>query len=277
MMKLNWVKDHYGFVADTESGLRYIIFDLARSGGYGPGFGACYRLPQGRSRHPKERINLGHFDSLQPAQAACARHAEAAPVKPASKPRHRNVTSSSPLQSFSIEDMRRFAGEAWGPLGGRIVDQWSAFNVKYFDGVLRPVPLVITNTQPFGHRLGFCSYNASTHGRSITLNVPAKHDKLVADYNTLLHEMLHQFLFERGEYPSHDGAPWRREIMRLTKLIRGTDIWAGVSKTVRQDGKVVRMNAPSQAGIASLPQKLIARWPHDGLGIDLGRFGSAHE
>lgn len=45
---------------------------------------------------------------------------------------------------FTVEDMCRFAGEAWGPLGVSIVDQWCAFNAAYFDGVLRPVPLVIT-------------------------------------------------------------------------------------------------------------------------------------
>ena len=29
------------------------------------------------------------------------------------------------------------------------------------------------------------------------------------------------------------GEPWRREIMRLTKIITGNTIWAGPSKTVR--------------------------------------------
>ena len=99
---------------------------------------------------------------------------------------------------------------------------------------------------------------------------------LVADNNTLLHEMNHQFLFERGEYPSHDGEPWRREIMRLTKIITGNEIWAGPSKTARCDGKVARINAPHpETGEPSLPQKIIARWPHDELGIDFGRFGKA--
>jgi hypothetical protein len=185
------------------------------------------------------------------------------------------VTPSSELL-FTIEDMRRFAGEAWGQLGVAIVEQWCDFNAAYFDNALRPVPLVITNAQPFGRRIGFCSYNhggASAAGRTITLNIPKDHNRLVADNNTLLHEQVHQFLFERGEYPRHDGGPWRREIMRLTKLITGKDVWAGPSKTARIDGKVVRMNAPHpETGAASLPQKIIARWPHDGLGISLGCF-----
>jgi hypothetical protein len=76
---------------------------------------------------------------------------------------------------------------------------------------------VITHTQPFGKRLAFCSYSSSTSGRTITLNVPSQHKSLLADNNTLVHEMVHQFLFERGEDGTHSSAGWRREIMRLTK------------------------------------------------------------
>jgi hypothetical protein len=98
----------------------------------------------------------------------------------------------------------------------------------------------------------------------------------VADNNTLLHEMVHQLLFERREHAAHDGEPWRREIMRLTKLITGKDIWAGRSLTARQNGKVVRMNKPHpQSGMPSLPQAAIARWPHDGLDINFGKLGDA--
>jgi hypothetical protein len=183
------------------------------------------------------------------------------------------VTSSYALQSFSVTDMRRFAAEAWRPLGVGIVEQWCEFNTAYFGGALRPVPLVLTNTLPFGRRLAFCSYDPDARGRTITLNVPKDHTVLVADNNTLLHEMVHQLLFERGEDPNHAGEPWRREIMRLTKLITGKDIWAGRTKTARRDGRIVRINAPHpQTGEPSLPQKIIACWPHDGLGIDFGHF-----
>jgi hypothetical protein len=185
-----------------------------------------------------------------------------------------DVTPSYKLQ-FSIEDMRRFGGEAWGQLGVEIVEKWCEFNARYFDNALKPVPLVITNTLPFGRRIAFCSYDPNASGRTITLNVPRLHHRLVADNNTLLHEMVHQCLFERGEDPHHAGAPWRREIMRLTKLITGREIWAGPSKTMRVNGSVMRMNAPHpETGEQSLPQKIIARWPHDELGIDFGRLGS---
>jgi len=182
------------------------------------------------------------------------------------------LTPSYVLQ-FTAEDMRRFAGEAWGALGVNIVEQWVEFNARYFDGVLKPIPIVITNAQPYGHCLAFCSYGGNASGRTITLNFPRARDRLLANRNSLLHEMVHQFLFERGENPAHAGEPWRREITRLTKLITGKTIWAGRSKTARVDGRVVRINAPHpKTGAKSLPQKLIARWPHDGVGIDLGRF-----
>jgi hypothetical protein len=172
---------------------------------------------------------------------------------------------------FAVADMRRFAGKAWGPLGVSIVEQWCKFNQDYFANALRPVPLVITHTQPSDRRLAFCSYTGA--GRTITLNLPTTHRVLVADGNTLLHEMVHQFLFERGEDASHAGAPWWREIMRLTKIISGADIWAGPSKTMRSERGIIRVNAPHpETGAESLPQKVIARWPHDALGIDFGRF-----
>jgi hypothetical protein len=170
---------------------------------------------------------------------------------------------------FTVEDMRRFAGEAWGQFGIKVVERWCEYNTTYFNGALRPVPLVITHTQPFGKRLAFCSYNPNSTGRTITLNVPKQHNSLLADNDTLLHEMVHQLLFERGENAAHDGQPWRREIMRLTRQITGREIWAGRSVTVRRDKRVVRINAPHpETKEPSLPQAAIAQWPHDGLGID---------
>jgi hypothetical protein len=49
----------------------------------------------------------------------------------------------------TVEDMRRFAGEAWGAFGVSVVSKWCEFNARYFDGALKPVPLVITDAQPF--------------------------------------------------------------------------------------------------------------------------------
>jgi hypothetical protein len=137
------------------------------------------------------------------------------------------------------------------------------------------VPLVLTNAQPFGKLLAFSSHDPSgTRGRTITLNVPKSHNVLVADNNTLLHEMVHQGLAEAGEDAKHDGAGWRREIMRLHAEITGQSLWAGRSRIIRENGKAVRRNAPSEAGLPSLTQKQIARWPHDTGLIELGTLGA---
>jgi hypothetical protein len=176
------------------------------------------------------------------------------------------------MSEFTIDDMHRFAAEAWGPLGAATVNRWREFNGRYFDDQLRPVPLVITNTLPFGKRLAFCSYDSAASGRTITLNVPKDHRQLLADNGVLLHEMIHQALFERGTDPAHASEGWRSEIMRLHELITGSRIWAGRSITKRIDGKMVRINKPKDDGTESIKQGPIARWPHS-VGINLGALG----
>ena len=48
------------------------------------------------------------------------------------------TTPSYKLQrEFGVEDMRRFAKEAWGEIGANVVDKWVEFNKKYFASKLR--------------------------------------------------------------------------------------------------------------------------------------------
>src|SRR5215467_3382733 len=106
--------------------------------------------------------------------------------------------------TFTLSDMERSAGEAWGPVGIGTVRVWADFNKKYFGGKLRPVPLVLTHTQPFGKRIAFCSYNSGgSRGRTITLNVSKDYSHHLTNNNTLLHEMIHQTLYEAGESAGH--------------------------------------------------------------------------
>jgi hypothetical protein len=89
----------------------------------------------------------------------------------------RTAQAATPL---TFDDMLRFATEAWGPLGANTVRVWSLYNERYFGGVLKPIPLVITQTMPFGRRLAFCSHYPNGGGRTITVNVPGAHEKLLA-------------------------------------------------------------------------------------------------
>jgi hypothetical protein len=181
--------------------------------------------------------------------------------------------------TFTLHDMQAFATEAWGQLGTGIVDRWAEFNATFFNDELRPIPVIVTKTLPFGAKIGLCHLGQSGTGRSISLNCPScsQSHALLADNNTLLHEMIHQYLDERGENSKHIGPGWRREIMRLHLQLTGTEIWAGRSTTARQkiDGisAVVRINAANrETGAVSLTQAQIASWPRS-TGIDLGSLG----
>jgi hypothetical protein len=175
---------------------------------------------------------------------------------------------------YTFNAMRRALVVGWGKKGAAVADAWRAFNALYFGNRLKPLPIFLTPATPYGKRLGWtCCAREVTH---IALAAPGKGRLLVADRNTLLHEMIHQFLHERGEDTGHDGEPWRREIMRLTLQITGKEVWAGaptVGKRKLPDGSRAscRHNRPHpETGAPSLTQCQIACWPHDGVGIDLG-------
>lgn len=197
-----------------------------------------------------------------------------------------DATQAAFTPDFTVIDMQRFATEAWGDLGTKLSLRWGEFNRQFFDGELKPIPLVITNTQPYGRRLAFCSHDPDgPYHRTITVNVPSYRGKvapadyrLLADNGALLHEMVHQLLQQRGEGSSHGSDGWRAEIMRLNEVIAGRRIWAGRSKTMRIEGadgkrsKIIRANEDGPNGEKSLGQDDIARWPHT-VGIDLGKLG----
>jgi hypothetical protein len=168
--------------------------------------------------------------------------------------------------------MRHALEVGWGDVGGRVADCWAEYNRLYFGGRLRPLPIFLTPSAPYGKRIGWtCCGGAVTH---IALCAPRHGTVLVADRCTLLHEMIHQCLHEGGEFPCPDGphsGPWCREIMRLHRQITGKEIWAG-RYTVQKgkDRRSVRGNLPHpDTGRPSIPQAEIARWPHDS-GIKLG-------
>jgi hypothetical protein len=171
-------------------------------------------------------------------------------------------------REYTAREMRRALVVGWGRLGARVADCWLGFNRAYFGGRLRPLPIFLTPVSPYGHWVGLTCCGVVTH---IALTAPKQGDLLVAKRGTLLHEMIHQLLFETNEETGHDGEPWRREIMRLHKEITGKEIWAGAYTVFKgKDRKSVRGNKPHpETGAPSLTQGAIARWPHS-VGIDLG-------
>src|SRR5262245_35583752 len=177
------------------------------------------------------------------------------------------------MRTYTFRDMMLNLVVGWGATGRAVAKCWWQYNHTYFGGRLRPLPIFLVPTTPYGKRRGWtCCSEALTH---IALAAPRHGGVLVTDRGTLLHEMLHQFLFQRREFPSHKGEPWRQGIMRLHQQITGQDIWAGdetVGRVRTEDGgrrsKRIRQPHP-ETGAASLTQGQIARWPHS-VGIDLG-------
>jgi hypothetical protein len=174
---------------------------------------------------------------------------------------------------YTYIQMRQALTVGWGPLGARVAKGWLDYNRVYWEDKLKPLPIFLTPTSPYGHWIGLtCCSETVTH---IAMTAPRVGKVLVADRNTLLHEMIHQYLFETGQDPKHEGEPWRKEIMRLHELLTGETIWAGAYtvKKVRQANgrrKSVKGNrAEPRAGRPSITQGEIARWPQS-LGIRLG-------
>ena len=181
---------------------------------------------------------------------------------------------------ISFPQMRTFMHVGWGDLGLRIAAYWADYNARYFSGKLEPIPIVLTNTSPYGHWLG-CTHCNRIRRRAhlIQLTMPAQARILVADRGVLLHEMIHQHLAERGDSPKHDGHPWCAEIMRLHYEITGRRIWATpatVAKlpAAKKGGKrksIRRQTDDPATGLPSLDPAQIATWPHS-TGLKLGSF-----
>jgi hypothetical protein len=47
--------------------------------------------------------------------------------------------------------MRTFLEYGWGEIGMNVFDAWQEFNERFFDDKLKPCPIVLTATSPFGH------------------------------------------------------------------------------------------------------------------------------
>lgn len=186
-----------------------------------------------------------------------------------------HVETSHRRPDITYAEMKTFLTIGWGKLGQSVAEAWLAFNKRHFGGKLQPLPITIVNTSPYGHWLGL-TCGAGKRAHLIQLTMPTDAGELVADRGVLLHEMVHQYLLERGESPKHEHEPWCREIMRLHQAIAGKRIWAAPESIAKaaagEDGKrrSIRIQKPCpETGMESIPRKDLARWPHS-CGLSLG-------
>ena len=172
---------------------------------------------------------------------------------------------------MTAKDMRMMCGWQIGQEGEEVADLWAAFNTLAWDGKLKPAPILFPKTLPYGAAVGMAHY--ADDGRdSIELKANMSRQEKA---DTLLHEMIHQYLFQTNQNPKHQGMPWCNELIRLTRLFWGKEIWAAPSKVAKQvqgskDGKQirksVRIQPESPTGIPSASTADIACWP-DSFGL----------
>lgn len=82
-MNVKWKDDPCGGFEAEFRGTRYYVHDV-NTVGFGEGFAARYRPPQGRARLVKDPVNLGRCDTAAEAKRLCERHA--ADKRPIGKP-----------------------------------------------------------------------------------------------------------------------------------------------------------------------------------------------
>jgi hypothetical protein len=172
-----------------------------------------------------------------------------------------------PLSRAEMASILRWT---YGDEGEQFARLWCGLNDKLFDGKLSPVPIYQPRATPYGKWRGLYSGNMRNESLEIQLKRGEDRDSKFA---TLLHEMIHQRLWEAGENPCHNGTPWCNEIMRLTREIWGIEIWASPSVPRKVGGKSKRIQKPSPDGRLSIPFCAIELWPHSlRLSLPMERF-----
>lgn len=162
---------------------------------------------------------------------------------------------SRPEVSFS--EVRNVLHISFGERGARIADTWQQYNDAYWQGQLKPVPIFLPAATPYGHWIGCC-----THSQGQVINIQLKYglneQKIT---NTLLHEMVHQFLVESGQKPDHNARPWCKEIMRISRDYFDVEFWAAPAQPRKFEGRSVRVQKKSDKGEESISRMAIASWP----------------
>ena len=139
--------------------------------------------------------------------------------------------SSNECPELTWEGMRNFLTLGWGGAGEKAFADYQKFNERFFQGQLPPTHLSFNYTSQYGRWLGQCAFGEVTpHGtrplarislcRPLTNALPARFRgyqySLCADSAVLLHEMLHLYLFQRGEPAGHSSAGWIDGVLRMS-------------------------------------------------------------
>jgi hypothetical protein len=155
------------------------------------------------------------------------------------------------VNTYTSADYRRAAEVLWGEAGAWAVDEYQRHNVRYFEGRLPPVPVVIGLTA-YGRCLGLTRGHGEWARELPRISLQSGHfeggTRGVSD--TILHEMVHVRLILAGLDPSHNAKPWCAEIERLSPLVLGRAVkarpvhprWVNGSKQrLPLDGHLTRM------------------------------------
>ena len=165
----------------------------------------------------------------------------------------------------TYEDAELIADRCFGALGQKTISLWRHYNRDYFDGSLEVTPVLYVPTSPYGHWVG-----CHIRDRNIYLMYPGEKRSWGFVRGVLLHEMVHQFLEQSGKAVGHDGESWCAEIMRISRVFFGKNIWAGKYTVGKRNGRSVRMNKPNPdkaSKAVALNQDQISRWPHS-IGLE---------
>jgi hypothetical protein len=173
--------------------------------------------------------------------------------------------------ALSVGTIREVAESAFGLPGGHLVDLWEQYNRLFFGGELQPILITRSRVFAWGRCIGWTRVKTCENDPYRQIQVKQFHYQVCPEQReVLLHEMVHQCLFERGQNPKHDGQPWCDEIMRISRLL-GRPIWAGKYTVIREGKDTRRGNkaAPAElADLRALNQKEIAGWPYS-IGLRL--------
>jgi hypothetical protein len=160
----------------------------------------------------------------------------------------------------TLEQYGQAAELIYPGLGAWTYATFDRLNRQHFDGAVPLVPIRWHKTLPYGGSVGLASRHYIELGMYLNKEWCLHEGRpCLFGEHVLLHEMIHLYLYTRGENPKHNGVPWCREIMRIGHEL-GIGFHAEPSRVIKvksDDG--TRKSKRTQEGI---PLKDIASFPH---------------